>query len=204
MAVPDEINLTLTDNAMQTRFNTQQISYIFFIPGYNLSPYNYCMYVLVLIIFQHVNAFPGTEAEQMHRSTDCFFLVNGHVFPIRQRKPAHVFYYVQNKSHTQIVFIPGCGQHHQMHLVGTCLSPGSWKGGRKNAYQTFSPAHLLFLTWNRVGLPEGLGVCFCWFHSGGEVVQGGLEGWAGAAAGARERERARGSGRVEPPVTVGC
>lgn len=76
---------------MQPHFNTQRISYIFFILGDNLSPYNYCVCVLVLIIFQHVNAFPGTEAEQMHESTNCFFLVNGYVFPVRQRSKPPCF-----------------------------------------------------------------------------------------------------------------
>ena len=40
----------------------------------------------------------------------------------------------------------------------------------------------------------GLGVCFCWFHSGGEGVQGGLEGWAaaGAAGGSRREPEVQG------------
>lgn len=60
---------------------TQRISYIFFILGDNLSPHNYCTYDLVLIIFQHVNAFPGTEAEQMQAQI-VFFLVNGYILDI--------------------------------------------------------------------------------------------------------------------------
>lgn len=64
------MKLSWMDNAMQPHLNTR---YIFFTLGDNLSPYNYCMYVLVLIIFQCVNAFPGTEAEQMNESANCFF-----------------------------------------------------------------------------------------------------------------------------------
>lgn len=63
-------------------------------------------YVVALITFQHVNAFPGTEAEQMHGNTHCLLLVNGYVFPVR---------------HARAVFIPSCGEQLKTNLVGTRL-----------------------------------------------------------------------------------
>lgn len=95
------------DNAVQPHFNTEGISYIFFIQGDNLSPYNYCIHVLVLIIFQHVNAFPVTEAEQIHKSTNCFFLVNGHMCPIRHRNKPLFYSRAEQKPYSDCI-------HHQL------------------------------------------------------------------------------------------
>lgn len=159
---------------------TQRISYIFFILGDNLSPCNYCMHVLVLIIiFQHVNAFQELKQNKCMEAQIVFFLVNGYIFAIRHRKQVPVLYNMLNKSHTRIVFITSCGEQYKM-------EPSSLKGEEK-CIPNFLPytAHLLFLTWNRVGLSEGLGVCFA---DSTLVVRECKVGWRGGLALLREPE----------------
>lgn len=126
-----------------------------------------------------------------------FFLspiVNGYIFSIRNRNEhLCLLLGLYKKSHA-----PDCIHHHcEMHLVEEIFKGG----GRWNVHtKTFflpHTAHLLFLTWNRVGLSEGPGVCFCWFHSGGEGAQGGLQGWAAPPAAAPEPE-VQGVSRRQP------
>lgn len=105
---------------------------------------------------------------------------------------------VLNKSHT-FVFITHCDKQYRKHLFGACWPPRFLTRREKSAYQTFYHTRPICYSWHEiVGLSEGLGVCFCWFHSGGEGAQGGLVGWAGAAVGAQRSQRSRACRAASP------
>lgn len=186
------------DNAIQAHLRAQRKGYIFLIPGHNLSPHNYCVYVLVLIIFQHVNAFPVTEAEQMHESTNCFLLVNGYIFPIRHRNQPLCFITCWTIAISILYSSPAV-----VNSLKRTSTAQFFKKGEGKCVPNFLPyaAHLLFSTWNGVVPLRDWGSLFA---DSTLVVRECKVGRRGGRLLLRELEGARGPGRVEPPVTVGC